>query len=787
MSSDTAIVITCYDLGRTLGEAIDSALEQTVEPAEVVVVDDGSEDALTRQVLARLADSEPRVRLIATEHRGVAAARNVGIAATSAPNVVLLDGDDRFEPSYLEQASEVLAERPDLHFVCCALQAFGRASYRWKPPPYTVAEALGRGACGHISTVFRREVWDHVGGFDSALPAYEDVDFWLRALEAGFHGLILDQALVRYRVRLRSRYHATVQRGEYLRAKQLLLDKHLSAAQPRGEHVFATLVDFERELATHTRARRHEEHVLDQDLVEVEDQIARQHEAIGRAGLTAFDWGAFSELSSPDLAEASPVERELVESVLAEVLPDPLPRRSLRLEDPEAWPTTRASSYDLIVLDGALERSEDPEGLLRRCCDALRPGGRLVVAAPCLALGPRRLRGVTESALRSMLCEIFPPQQVEVRSYGNLLTCLAVVAGGAVGPVPSEALTLNDPLHPTVAVAIATAATGSRRRGSRISRREDGLPSWAPAAPVRGVVLAYHRIADLYPDTHRLCTPPPQFEAQMRLIGERFRPISLSRLSAELRDGTLATGSVAVTFDDGYLDNLEVASPLLAELGIPATFFVGARPPQSPVETWWDTVERILEGGDAVPERLLLELEGLRIDLPTGTRAERHAALRALHERLIGAAPELVQRGVDGLREWSGADLYVRDTHRLMTADEVLELSKRPEHEIGAHGMHHRLLPALAPAAQEAELVESKRELESLLELPVDSVAYPYGAADDTTVTIAAEAGFAAGCTVEGDPVTLDSDRLRLPRLEVRDEDLEAFTFRLDCALSSRA
>ena len=233
-SSQTAIVITCYELGETIPAAVASAAAQTAAPLEIVLVDDGSQEALTRHVIDRLDEHGESVTVIKSKHRGVAHARNLGIGATTAPQVVLLDGDDLFEPTYLEKADEVLRERTDLSFVCCAIQAFGRASYRWKPPPYTIADAIGRGACGHISTVFRREVWESVGGFDESLPAYEDVDFWLHALELGFKGVILDDALLRYRVRQGSRYHSTVVSGEYLRSKEMLLAKHCRVGAPAG-------------------------------------------------------------------------------------------------------------------------------------------------------------------------------------------------------------------------------------------------------------------------------------------------------------------------------------------------------------------------------------------------------------------------------------------------------------------------------------------------------------------------------------------------------------------------
>src|SRR5512145_3157884 len=95
-----AVVIPCYDLGAFLEEALDSVLGQSRPAAEIVVVDDGSTDPATRQVLATV--QEPRTRVVRTANRGAGAARNHGIRLTSAPYIVTLDADDMLAPDYLE-------------------------------------------------------------------------------------------------------------------------------------------------------------------------------------------------------------------------------------------------------------------------------------------------------------------------------------------------------------------------------------------------------------------------------------------------------------------------------------------------------------------------------------------------------------------------------------------------------------------------------------------------------------------------------------------------------------
>ena len=784
-SSQTAVVITCYGLGRWLPEAVASVLAQTAPPQEVVVVDDGSTDAPTLQALDRLERFEPDVRVIRAQHGGPATARNTGIAATTAPFVVLLDGDDVFEPTYLEQASRLLREREDLAFVCCALQAFGRASYRWKPPQYTVAESLGRGACGHISTVFRRSLWEDGPGFDASLPAYEDVDFWLGALRRGLRGVILDEALLRYRVREGSRYHSAIVRGDYLPAKAQLLDRHLDASRTRGEDVLVTLIDFERELTGHLSSLRDRREHVERDLGEAEREIEQTRTALAERALPALRW------SRPEATAAGAVERDLMQRLLHELSPpDAAPARTLRIGPGDPWPAADQPAYDLIVLAGALEGAPDPAGALECCRDALRPGGTLVVAAATTARGEGGTagkaggrRGFTEASLLRLLCERFPPGGVHVTAGGNLMTTLCAVAGAPLETLSPAELERVDPEHATVVAGVAqlpaTRARGLRRRRAGAGDGVQPPPSSSATPPPRAAILCYHRVAALQPDVHHLCMPPEHFAAHMELLAKRYRPVPLAQLAAEAAAGELAPGTVAVTFDDGYLDNLEVASPLAAELEIPVTFFVSGAPGDEPREGWWDTAERILLGEEPIPERLDLALEDDALRLPTRSVQERQAALHVLHGRLLHADPERIGAWIDTLAAWSGIDLSPRHSHRLMTAPELLELAARPGHAIGAHGLDHLLLPSHDRAAKANELGGSKAALEGILEGPVDLLAYPYGGCDAETLEVADELGFAAACTVETDPVRPDADPLRLPRLELRDESREQLQLRL--------
>lgn len=781
--SGVAVVITCFELGRTLPDTLESAITQTAAPREVIVVDDGSTDAVTRQALDALEQTHGQVRVIRASHGGVARARNVGVEATTAPLVLLLDADDVLEPTYLEKAAALLSEREDLSFVCCALQAFEGATYRWKPPPYTIGEALGRGACGHISTVFRREVWERVGGFDEALPAYEDADFWLRALLAGLSGVILDEALVRYRVRRDSRYHLTIVSGEYDRAKRLLFDKHRTVAEERSEDILVTLLDFERELREHGCGLRDEEEELARDLAAAEAEVESACERLRERGLPRFDWG---RAATAPAGEAD-VERRLRLRALADLGADRETPRELVVRAGEAPPEPGDARHDRIVLDGSLERAPDPAAALAACHGLLRPGGELIVLAGTIAALEGRAYGLTEGAVRELLCDLFPPAHVRVASYGNLMTTLAVAGQAAAETLSSAELELDDPAFPTLIGAVARIP---RRSRLRLPGRAGPPPMPPPRArPVarHGAVLCYHRVASHDPDVHRLCMPPEVFARQMEIVAREHTPVSLVQLAARVREGRPTAGMVAVTFDDGYHDNFARASPILEELGVPATFFMSGAPTAEPREAWWDTLERVLVGIEQVPERLVLSAEGIAVDLPTGTRDARRDALRALHGRLLSATADQIEAVREEVAAWSAAELPVRETHRLMTAGELAELASRPAHAVGAHGVDHLLLTAHPAAVRWAELGASKDALEEVLGEPVTALAYAYGGCDLDTVDIAGELGFDVACTVEHDAVTLHSDPLRMPRIEIRDESPEALAGLLTRAMGPLA
>ena len=183
-----SVVIPCYNQVRFLGEAIRSVLCQGYADLEIVVVDDGSTDGAA-EVASGYAKVDPRIRLIRQENRGLAAARNRGLANVGGDYVVFLDSDDRLVSGALEVGVRELEAHPGYAFVsglCRKITADGSVVSGWeqfrvRDDPYL--ELLRSCPIYVPAVMYRRRVFDAVGDFDTSYRAAEDYDLYYRILE----------------------------------------------------------------------------------------------------------------------------------------------------------------------------------------------------------------------------------------------------------------------------------------------------------------------------------------------------------------------------------------------------------------------------------------------------------------------------------------------------------------------------------------------------------------------------------------------------------------------------
>jgi glycosyltransferase involved in cell wall biosynthesis len=201
--SKISIIIPCHNAGNFLSEAIESALAQSHRDLEVIVVNDGSTEARTLEILAELSD--PRVRVIHQANAGPAAARNRGIQVAGGEFILPLDADDRFDPTYADKALAVMHQRPDVGIVYCDAMKFGAASGLWSLPAYSVREMVIDNVI-FCSSLFRKSDWEAVGGYNENLRhGMEDYEFWIKLIALGRDVVKIGEPLFFYRIQESSR------------------------------------------------------------------------------------------------------------------------------------------------------------------------------------------------------------------------------------------------------------------------------------------------------------------------------------------------------------------------------------------------------------------------------------------------------------------------------------------------------------------------------------------------------------------------------------------------------
>lgn len=192
-----SVIVPCYNGGGFLDALMASLAAQTFRDFEIIIVDDGSTDEPTRQVLRRL---EPQARIVRQENRGLPAARNTGFREARGEYVVPLDCDDLLAPSFLAETVGVLGKAPDeTAFVFCHMLLMGEIE-GVLPRHFNRFDQLILNQLPYCMLI-RRSAWAAVGGYDETMrEGYEDWEFNIRLVEAGFVGVEIPEPLFVYRV-----------------------------------------------------------------------------------------------------------------------------------------------------------------------------------------------------------------------------------------------------------------------------------------------------------------------------------------------------------------------------------------------------------------------------------------------------------------------------------------------------------------------------------------------------------------------------------------------------------
>lgn len=218
-----SVVVTCYNYGRYLKETVGSVLTQTYRDFEIVIVDDGSTDN-TREVIAEIVAANPQapIRVIHQPNSGQPAlARNRGIREARGEYLLCLDADDMIAPTLLERCVAALEAHPEYAIAYTDRLDFGAVTQLVRAAPYDPQRLPYQ---NHLSycALYRRRVWEDVGGYRDNVKGCEDWDFWVAACARGYYGIYIPEPLFLYRRHAAGLYQHALAHFDERRAQIML-------------------------------------------------------------------------------------------------------------------------------------------------------------------------------------------------------------------------------------------------------------------------------------------------------------------------------------------------------------------------------------------------------------------------------------------------------------------------------------------------------------------------------------------------------------------------------------
>lgn len=286
----------------------------------------------------------------------------------------------------------------------------------------------------------------------------------------------------------------------------------------------------------------------------------------------------------------------------------------------------------------------------------------------------------------------------------------------------------------------------------------------------QAVILTYHSVIDTplpFPVWQHL--ERERFEEQIALIAQSFHPVSMAQLLEDRARGKMQPHSVAITFDDGFRNNLTVALPILRKYQVPMTLFATTAPLGTDNLLWPEHLLAIL----AATTQPTVRHAGQ--DYPTATSHSKTASYRVLCKAVKKLPPDEIPGALAALTKHAGLTEAQLRAHplwaqlRFLSWEEIREMKASGLVEIGAHTVNHWRLTHLPDARARQEIDEAKTMLEKEAG-PIRYFAYPHGVSGDyseTHRTQAVAAGYEAIFTALHYTVTPKTDPTAVPRLGI--------------------
>lgn len=199
-----SIIMPCYNDGQYIGKAIESVKAQTYKNIELIIIDDGSTEKETIDIIRKI-EEEGQITVLHTEHLRPAGARNKGIRHAEGKYILPLDSDDWIDRTYVEKCVKVLESNEKIGAVYCFADLFGEKTGKWELPPYSFKIMLVDNIV-FVTSMFRKADWEKAGGFDTSMDeGMEDYAFWLSILAMEKEIYQIPETLFHYRIKKESR------------------------------------------------------------------------------------------------------------------------------------------------------------------------------------------------------------------------------------------------------------------------------------------------------------------------------------------------------------------------------------------------------------------------------------------------------------------------------------------------------------------------------------------------------------------------------------------------------
>ena len=306
--------------------------------------------------------------------------------------------------------------------------------------------------------------------------------------------------------------------------------------------------------------------------------------------------------------------------------------------------------------------------------------------------------------------------------------------------------------------------------------------------PADAVILMYHSVLE-DPRSQEcylgeISYPRDVFRKQMELLARRYHPVSLDDvLRYVTQQAELPRRSVAITFDDGYTDNYEVAAPVLKDAGVPATFYATVDCVERRRLPWPSHLRFMLRN---TKREKWIDASGRSWPLPCEAKREA-AVMRSCDEccKLVGAAQDEYIASVSNELEIQ----VPTESGALMMDYAQMRSLIQQGHIIGSHTLSHPNMAYVEPGTARRELTESKQRLEQGLKSPIIHFAYPCPALSphwtDQTLEASREAGYATAVTTDPGSARAGDNPLRLKRIAAPN-DVNELEWNLECVFAGR-